>query len=280
MAKMITIEYDSEGNRLEATYQEKCLKCNGTGVFRSWNGFAHGSCFACKGVGHKTYKNSAEDRAKSRAQSAARKQRGEQQNLTFFSEYHPEEYQWICNNAESFAFAGSMLEAIKKWGELTEKQLAAVQKCVVSSRDREAARRAAKEAREAAAPTIQTDALMRAFDTAKKNGLKYPRMRFEGFVVSPAGESSKNAGALYVKNGETYLGKIADGRFFASRDCSTETAAHVAEIMKDPDAAATAYGMKTGSCSICGLELTNAKSIKRGIGPICAGKYGFKAEAA
>ena len=36
-----------------------------------------------------------------------------------------------------------------------------------------------------------------------------------------------------------------------------------------------AYGMRTGQCAICGLELTNGESIARGIGPICAEKWGF-----
>lgn len=33
------------------------------------------------------------------------------------------------------------------------------------------------------------------------------------------------------------------------------------------------YGQGTGTCGICGAELTNAESIERGIGPICASKF-------
>jgi hypothetical protein len=36
-----------------------------------------------------------------------------------------------------------------------------------------------------------------------------------------------------------------------------------------------AYGKRTGACSCCGRELTNGESIDRGIGPICAEKYGW-----
>ena len=35
---------------------------------------------------------------------------------------------------------------------------------------------------------------------------------------------------------------------------------------------ASEWGRRTGSCMICGRELTNADSIERGIGPICAAK--------
>jgi len=36
---------------------------------------------------------------------------------------------------------------------------------------------------------------------------------------------------------------------------------------------AKAYGRKTGSCYMCGRELTKQESIDAGIGPICAGKF-------
>jgi hypothetical protein len=61
----------------------------------------------------------------------------------------------------------------------------------------------------------------------------------------------------------------------ASRDCTSETQTAIMRVMQDPSAEAIAYGQKTGHCSICGLLLTNEKSIGRGIGPICAAKYGF-----
>jgi len=41
---------------------------------------------------------------------------------------------------------------------------------------------------------------------------------------------------------------------------------------KDTKAAILNYGLETGECSVCGRELTDSKSIKYGIGPICA-KY-------
>lgn len=189
---------------------------------------------------------------------------------TIFAEQHPAEWQWILSNS-SFNFAVSMRSAIERWGSLTENQMAAVRRCMESSARREQERKD----RETNAPVIDASPLMAAFDKAKAKGLKYPRMRFEGFSISPASAASKNAGALYVKNEDLYLGKIMNGRFMASRDCTEETQTAIMRVMQDPAKEAIAYGVRTGMCSICGAELTNEVSIKRGIGPICAGKFGF-----
>jgi hypothetical protein len=35
---------------------------------------------------------------------------------------------------------------------------------------------------------------------------------------------------------------------------------------------AQAFGMETGLCCVCGAFLTDAKSVARGIGPVCAGR--------
>src|SRR5690606_21216651 len=92
---------------------------------------------------------------------------------------------------------------------------------------RDAARRAAQDRRDNA-PAVQLDALSAAFDNAAKSraakrseNAKAPRLRIADFVISPAKSTSQNAGALYVKQrGGAYLGKVQNGRFFASRECS------------------------------------------------------------
>lgn len=38
-------------------------------------------------------------------------------------------------------------------------------------------------------------------------------------------------------------------------------------------AEAQTYGRRTGSCCVCGRELTKRESIERGIGPVCAGGF-------
>jgi len=76
-----------------------------------------------------------------------------------------------------------------------------------------------------------------------------------------------------VKSGETYLGKITNEKFFASRDCNDAAAQTVASAIADPLAAAVATGKLTGRCCCCGRELTDPVSVERGIGPICEANW-------
>jgi len=163
---------------------------------------------------------------------------------------------------------------------LTERQLESCRKLAHKA----AARKAEAAARIAAAPAADTagvDKLKAAFDKAaayaaeRGRGLRRPRITIGETVISPAPAHGKNPGALYVKAGETYLGKIDAGRFYASRDCSPEMQSRVLAFIADPKAAAEAYGIETGVCCICNATLTNKVSIERGIGPICAEKFGW-----
>lgn len=78
-----------------------------------------------------------------------------------------------------------------------------------------------------------------------------------------------------------WFGRIElDGAFVPSlkEQASPEFAGVVAtlrEIQANPDAAMKVQGQRTGSCCMCGRELTNAVSIARGIGPICGAKFGL-----
>ena len=132
-----------------------------------------------------------------------------------------------------------------------------------------------------AVDTAGVDRLKEAFDHAKAwaqvrgRGTKGLRLTISGTVISPAGESSANPGALYVKSGRTYLGKIKDGRFYASRECGPDDEARVLAFVKDPKAAAESYGIDTGICCVCNATLTNEESISLGIGPICREKFGW-----
>lgn len=56
---------------------------------------------------------------------------------------------------------------------------------------------------------------------------------------------------------------------------SEDTDAIMKVLNQDLEEAMVQYGRLTGNCSCCGLTLTNPDSIERGIGPICASKYGF-----
>lgn len=258
------------------TYIETCRKCGGSGVYNLPS--SHGrACFACKGVGHFVRMTSPEARQKAKASREARKAKTADDSWSAFVEDHPVAAAWI-DGAGDFPFAVSMREAVRKWGTLTDRQLQACENAAAKRAaylERKAAENVERAAREASAPEITIDKVAQAFASAKSSGIKRPKLRLAGFLFSPAPESGRNAGAIYVKQGETYLGKVVAGKFVASRDCSDTSREEILAACADPFAAAKAYGLRTGVCSCCGRELTKGESIERGIGPICAEKFGW-----
>ena len=266
----------------EVTYFEQaCPKCNGTGRFTfGYINVRSGECFACKGKGKLSFKTSPATRMKAKASAqkrAAAKADAQAAKVEAWKAANPAEASWMDNSAANFEFARSMLDALNKYGSLTEKQMATVQRLTVQSAERLAARAAEKIARGESAPVVSVEAIEIAFSNAKKSGVKFPKLRLDTFVFSPASEKSANAGAIYVKAKEDglYLGKVMGGRLFTSRDCTPEAAERIAAVSSDPKQAAIAYGQKFGACSVCGRELTDSDSIARGIGPVCSENYGF-----
>jgi hypothetical protein len=126
----------------------------------------------------------------------------------------------------------------------------------------------------------QFEALFNAFEAAKSKGAKRLTLRFDGINVKPNRDNS----ALWVTSqSETemgdygmkpkYLGKVTPA------GCDSRLSDTVKEIImgaaQDPLNAAIRYGKLSGECSCCGRELTDPRSIERGIGPICATKFGW-----
>ena len=249
-----------------AQFREPCKKCRGSGRFTSWAGRDLGQCFTCKGKGFKFFATSTEARAKSkqsRADSLARK-------VEAFRTENADVAEWLDTNT-SFEFAQSLKAQLSKKGTLSDGQVAAAHKCIA----KKAEFKKAQVVREATAAVVNVDKLTAAFDNAATT-LKWPKIRFIGFVISRASDTSRNPGALYVKSdNDTYLGKIVAGRFITSRECDAATEAKVLAVLADPEASAVLFGKEVGACSCCGRELTNQVSIDRGIGPICAVKFGW-----
>jgi hypothetical protein len=264
-----------------AYFEQACPKCRGTG--RVTFGYVHvrsGECFACKGKGKLTFKTSPATRAKAKASAERRvtaKADAQATKVAEWKEANPAEAAWLEASAPRFEFAKSMLDALTKFGHLTERQLETVQRLTVQDAERQAARATEQAARAQSAPVVTVEAIEVAFNNAKQAGVKRPKLRLDTFVFSPAGETSANAGAIYIKNKEDglYLGKVMGGRLFTSRDCTAEAAERIVAVSSDPAQAAIAYGQKFGACSVCGRALTDSDSIARGIGPICAENYGF-----
>jgi Family of unknown function (DUF6011) len=122
---------------------------------------------------------------------------------------------------------------------------------------------------------ISVEAIATAFASARAKGIKTPKLRLDTFVFSRAPDHGSNAGSIYVKGDGEYLGKVTAGRFLPSRACDDPTRDRVVAAAADPHASARAYGQRTGTCSCCGRELTNAESIALSIGPICRDKFGW-----
>jgi len=276
-----------------ADYVEICPKCRGTGKFTSWGGRTLGDCFSCKGKGKHTYKTSKAVRV----EAATKRAESFGQKLETFCVEHKDITDWFVRviddrqkaGKEPFNFAVSLREACAKYGSLTDNQVAAARKCIAQDAERAAQWAAERAAREAAAPAADTagvDRLKDAFDkavafaAAKGKGvqLRSPKITIGDMVISPAKTTSANPGALYVKLGRgddrVYLGKIANGRFFASRDCTEAQQTQILAFVADPAEAAKVYGQETGVCCICNATLISKWRL-RGIGPICAEKFGW-----
>lgn len=271
---------------------ETCPKCRGTGRFTSYSGRTLGQCFACKGAGSKTYKNDAATRAANREKAQERKERQGASRWDVFAQAHAVEAAWIVEQAPRFDFAAKMRDAIEKYGDLTPGQLAAVQRGVARSEAWKAER--AQKASQAAAAAQQAPALTfpnlrAAFDGLVAKGAKKAQMTFEDVNISLASMSGRNPGALYVKVKGEYAGKIV-GTTFRGFNAKPELMAALAVIEADPQGAVKAQAEKTAKrlaeaqergesisipCGCCGIMLTDPESIRRGIGPICAGKWGF-----
>ena len=140
-----------------------------------------------------------------------------------------------------------------------------------------------KLAQDATAPAPAADASMVAlfapFDRARANGRKRLAMRTPAVTL----KLSQDGSALWVTHStETepgeygakarYLGKVTRN---GVTTCKGETVDNLRLIASDPLSAAVAYGRETGCCSICARTLTDPVSVERGIGPICAEKFGL-----
>jgi len=165
-------------------------------------------------------------------------------------------------------FAASLVKAYTLRGDLSHKQWSAGEGMVIKLR----ANAKVKTTETKAVDASRIELLLL---TAKGSKLKHPKFRADGLTFSLAGPASKNAGAVYVKAGDVYAGKIMGGVFSPTRDAAAGTGEAVARIAADPKSAAVAYGRLTGQCSCCGRTLSDPASVDLGIGPICADKWGL-----
>lgn len=267
-------------------FETTCKGCKGSGRFISWAGRDCGPCFKCKGKGVIYTKTDPKVLADRRAKAADKKAREAAANIEAadaWLEANPAEAEWLKRPITGdFTFHADMLEALRKYGSLTERQEAAVRNATAKFNAAVAKRAAEKAEREAGAPVLSMAKIREGFENALQH-LKRPKLRVADIQFSLAPATGRNAGCIYVVrhdkgswDEDMYLGKITpENKFIRSRDCLDDDEATVARVAADPQAAAEAHGLKYGQCSCCGRELTNPESVARGIGPICASRWGW-----
>ena len=267
-----------ESDRAETLFSESCGKCSGSGRIPVYGHIQAGVCFACQGKGVRLFKQPKAKRDAARIKAAERKERKMDENVTNFEDAWPQIKAWWTGS--TFEFALNMREAVRRYGDLTEGQMNATLRCIEKFNAAKAARALQNvelEERRKDATPVDISHIVSAFANAKAKNIRSPKLRLLGedhkLEFSRAPDHGKNPGAVYIKEGEEYLGKIYAGKFEPSRGCSTELQAAVYAACTDPEQAAIAYGRRFGVCSCCGRELTNHESIDLGIGPICREKY-------
>ena len=181
------------------------------------------------------------------------------QNKAKFNEDNPGLIDALREVVSWNTFAASLVEQFDDRGSLSEKQTGAAVAMLMKVK-----------ASKAEAPTVDLSNVAEMFSKAHE-AIKTPKFRFEDLVISRAPDHGVNAGALYVKLDGEYAGKVKDGKWFGSQDILPK----LEQISKDPLSAAVAYGRRTGNCACCGRDLTRHDSIERGIGPICAERFGL-----
>jgi hypothetical protein len=268
---------------------ENCSKCRGTGSFISYTGRRVGDCFHCKGAGKMTFKNPAPVRAANREKVQARADQRAERNWEDFVAQHADMAEWVAAKAPTFQFAAAMRDAVRKYGDLTVNQVAAISRCM--DQDAQRAQKASQQASAARqTASLEFPNLRAAFDEVVSRGAKRAQITIGDINISLAQAGGRNPGALYVKDGGEYAGKIVGKRFLSSRDAKADLVARLQVVEADPTGAVKAQAAKTAAmlaqaqaegrslelpCGCCGILLTDPVSIARGIGPICAGKWGF-----
>ena len=185
---------------------------------------------------------------------------------------NPELNTFLYEAAQWSDFAGSLVETVARRGRLSDRQQSAAEFMMAKVM----ARNTQKEVDVQNAPTVNLAGIRQLFDSATSNGLKRPKVRISGIAISLAPSHGKNPDALYIKKGGQYQGKITkENQMFLVSGHTEEVPGILEDLANKPMDALRVEGQKTGNCGLCGRELTKKDSIERGIGPICAQKYGI-----
>ena len=160
---------------------------------------------------------------------------------------------WLVENLDDQPFADSLYKAGIRYGSLTDKQMAAVERNIKL--------------------TTGGDDLV--IDLHNLNS---------GFYAVPDGDTrlkiavhrpkknSKWFGWIFVDDGAEYGSRKNYGRQGPDAMYTGLIREELQAVLDNPVEALQAYGRLTGSCGVCGRILEDEESVARGIGPICWGK--------
>jgi hypothetical protein len=244
----------------DRTEMVDCPKCRGSGMTR-W-----GACFRCQKSGQRG-KVSMRSAAASKAVKTREKNVWEAREE--FNRECSKELAYMAKRADKGStFYRGLLDGLNTYGTLTENKLAIVRADMAKDAEFWAAKRAA-------APVVNISAIEALFATAVENDIKRPVFRADGLEISRAPATGRNAGALYVRRDGEYAGKIAGGKFQKVYNAPADTLDRLLAVAADPLAESVKYARKTGNCGCCGRGLVDPVSIRSGIGPICAEKWGL-----
>jgi hypothetical protein len=240
-----------------------CPKCRGSGHWVSYAGYKSGECFRCHGTGkimarpEKSPEQKARDEA-AKIRKTGREAAANELAVKAWGHQFPAQYQWLLDNANSFDFAASVLESLRKWHRLTDRQVRAIDNILAKSAARAVA------ANQPDAPDAIDLTPLRAGMYAVPDGETRLKVR-----IKKPGPSKRWHGFIFVDDGAGYgMGKRY-GSQGPTGKYRGEIQPQLRAILADPMAAMAAYGHLTGSCGVCGRLLEDEESVKRGIGPVC-----------
>lgn len=311
-----------------ATAAATCLRCNGTGQWVNPRNSADiRPCFGCQPTARPRFYRrpyaapvaapaiAPEEVARRQAIAAAAFDPAALtgHDATCYART-PAVFRWLWDNAASNEFAASLLRGLRRYGGLTPRQQAAVERNLQRATDERAEPRRdvpaaemaaviqraidANPERFAPAPTPVTFDIARiaaALDAAAASGLRKVRLTFGAMELRLSGPTFRaGSGLILVYFNEAgannarqrfgsadYLGYIQrNGEFRpAARLGMNPPPAGALDMLRticaDPAAASRTFGHDTGHCACCRRLLTDPPSVMAGIGPVCAQRFGF-----
>lgn len=308
----------------DMTRAQGCTRCNGTGEYRGTrrDGSTYiGDCFTCQGGGFRRWPTRRPtsapvhqgetvpnaDMADRMAASVAPVVTASGTTITrldrptrnwqAFAAAFPMEADWLYVGAQrGDSFAESLQNGVRRYGNLTPRQLACVQRNLADAAANAAPvfpaapvtgapfYNAVANIATPVAPAIVIDVsrINTAMQAAAASGLIKVKLTL-GAVTIKLGRTGRHArqnleGFLLAYVDGAYAGKIlaATGVFTVGRAGASDAAiAAIRAAVADPQAAAATHGHDTGHCACCGRFLSDPPSVMAGIGPVCIRRFGW-----